>query len=80
VVHIEEVEKVQHLIETRSVSLNIFRTGGILCNHRADDGEDGKKNEEGNGKFEGPKKVIDDGREATFLHLNCIFRFFHGML
>jgi hypothetical protein len=41
-VHIEEVEKVQHLIQTHSVSLNIFGTGGILGDQCADDGEERK--------------------------------------
>ena len=45
-IHIEEVKKVQHLIEANPISLNIFRTGGILCNQCTDNGKDGKKNEE----------------------------------
>jgi hypothetical protein len=80
VVHIEEVEKVQHLIQTDPVSLNIFRTGGILCDHRADDGKDGKQNEERNGKFERPKKVIDDGKETTFFLFSRVSCFFHNIL
>jgi hypothetical protein len=80
VIHIEETEKVQHLVEARSISLNIFRTGGILCNHRADDGKDGKKNEEGNGKFKRPKKVINEGNKSTFLGFHCVFRFFQRIL
>jgi hypothetical protein len=80
VVHIEEIEKVQDLIEARSVSLNIFRTGCILCNHRADDGKDSKKNEQGNGKFKGPKQIIDDGSESAFLLVDRFFRFFHTIL
>jgi hypothetical protein len=37
VIHIEEIEKVQHLIQASPVSLNIFRTGGILGDQCADD-------------------------------------------
>jgi hypothetical protein len=73
VVHIEEVKKVQHLIKANPISLNIFRTSGILHDQGPDDGKKCKQDEERNGEFERPKKVIDDGREATFLHLNCIF-------
>jgi hypothetical protein len=72
-VHVEEIEKVQHLIQTDPVSLNIFRTGGILCDHRADDGKDGKQNEERNGEFEGAEKVIDNREKSAFFHFSCVF-------
>jgi hypothetical protein len=80
VVHIEEVEKVQHLIQADPVSLDIFRTGGILCDHRADDRKDGKQNKESYGEFERPEKVVDDGKELPFFHISYFFRFFHSIL
>jgi uncharacterized membrane protein len=70
VIHIEEVKKVQDLIETRSVSLNIFRTSGILCDQCTDNRKDSKQNEERNGKFEGPKKIKDDGKKSTSLRVD----------
>jgi hypothetical protein len=44
-IHIEEVKKVQHLIQAKPVSLNIIRTGGILCDQCTDDGKNGEQNE-----------------------------------
>jgi hypothetical protein len=72
-IHIEEVKKVQDFIETRSVSLNIFRTSSILCDQCTDDRKDGEQNEERNGKFEGPKKIIDYGKKSTLFHVDCWF-------
>jgi len=72
-VHVEEVEKVQDLIQANPVSLDIFCAGGILYNHRADDGKDGKQNEERNRELEGPKKVIGDGKKSTFFHFHRVF-------
>jgi hypothetical protein len=59
VVHIEEVEKIQHLIKTYSVSLKIFRTGGILGDERADDRKAGKKNEDSDGEFKRTEKIVE---------------------
>jgi hypothetical protein len=58
-VHIEEVEKVQHLIQTNPVSLKIFWTGGILYDQRADDGKAGKKDKERYGEFERTEKIVE---------------------
>lgn len=60
VIHIEKIKKVQDLIETKSVSLNIFWRGGILSNQGANDRKDGKQNEEEDRKFEGSKKIIEN--------------------
>jgi hypothetical protein len=65
-IHIEEVEKVQHLIEPKPVSLNIFQTAGILGNHRSYDGKDRKQNEEEDRELERSKKIIQNGKESTF--------------
>jgi hypothetical protein len=72
-VHVEKIEKVQHLIQANPVSLNIFCAGGILYNHRAYDRKDGKQNEQRNRKLEGAEKVIDNGKKSTFFHF---YRFF----
>jgi len=77
VIHIEKVKKVQHLIEADPVSLNIFRTGGILRDQCADDGKGRKQNEERNGELDGSKKVKEKGKETTFLWVDCFIRFFH---
>jgi hypothetical protein len=71
VVHIEEVEEVQDLIDADPVSLNIFRRAGFLRNQGTNDGKDCKQNEERNGEFEGPKKIKDDGKKSTFFHVDC---------
>jgi hypothetical protein len=76
-IHIEEVEKVQHLIEPESVSLNIFQTAGILGNHRTDDGKDCKENEEKDRELEGSKKVKQNGKKATFTWSDGFIQFFH---
>jgi hypothetical protein len=70
-IHIEEVKKVQDLIEANPISLNIFRTSCILRNKCTDNGKDGEQNEERNGKFEGPKKIKDDGKKSTLFHVDC---------
>jgi hypothetical protein len=72
-VHVEEVEKVQHLVQVNPVSLDIFCASGILCDHRADDRKDGNQNEERNGEFEGAEKVIDNGKKTTFFHFHRVF-------
>jgi hypothetical protein len=72
-VHVEEVEEVQDLVQANPVSLNIFCAGGILYNQRPDDGKDRKQNEERNRKLERPKKVIDDGKKSTFFHFHRVF-------
>ena len=59
-IHIEEVKKVQHLIEANPESLNIFRTGSILCDQRTDDGKDRKQNEEKDREFKWSEKIIED--------------------
>jgi hypothetical protein len=55
VVHIEEVEKVQHFIQANPISLKIFWAGGVLCDERADNGKAGKKNKESYRKLERPE-------------------------
>jgi hypothetical protein len=77
-VHIEQIEKVQHFIQAHSVSLNIFQTGGILCNQRADDGKDCKQNEERNGEFEGTEKIIDYGKKPILPRFGYFLRFLHA--
>jgi hypothetical protein len=72
-VHVEEVEKVQHLVQANPVPLNIFGASGILYDHRSDNRKDGKQNEERNRKLERPKKVIDDGKKSTFFHFHHVF-------
>jgi hypothetical protein len=79
-VHVEEVEKVQDFIQANPVSLNIFRASGILDDHRADDGEDGKQNKERNRKLERPEKVIENGEKSAFFRFNRFVRFFHNVL
>jgi hypothetical protein len=80
VVHIEEVKKVQHLIKANPVSLNIFRTSGILHDQGPDDGKKCKQDEERNGEFERPKKVSDYGKKSNFLRVCRVFGFFHRVL
>jgi len=80
VVHVEKIKKVQHLVEPDPISLNIFRTGGILRDQCADDREDGKKDEEGDGEFERTEKVKEYGKESLFLWPNRDLRFFHRVL
>jgi hypothetical protein len=58
-VHIKEVEKVQHFIKTYPVSLKIFCTGGVLGNQRTDDGKAGKKNKESDGEFKRTEKIVE---------------------
>ena len=76
-VHIEEVEEVQHLIESDPVSLNVFCLGCILCDHCSDDREKGEQNEERECEFERSEKVKEYGKESLFLSPNRILRFFH---
>jgi hypothetical protein len=78
VVHVEEVEKVQHLIETHPISLNVFSTGGILRDQCTDNGKECKENEEGNGEFKRTKQVIDNGKKTTFFGVDGFLRFFHS--
>ncbi len=66
-VHIEEVEEVQHFKESDPVSLNVFCLGCILCDHCADDGEDSEQNEERDGEFERTEKVKEDTHKSFFL-------------
>jgi hypothetical protein len=70
VVHVEEVKKVQHFVKANPVSLDILRTGGILHDQCANDGKECKENEERNGEFEGPEKVIEDREKSTFLGID----------
>ena len=45
----------------------------FLCDKCTDNGKDGEQNEERNGKFEGPKKIKDDGKKSTSLRVDwCI--------
>jgi hypothetical protein len=79
-VHIEEVKKVQHFIESDPVSLNIIWTGGILRDQCADDGEDGKENEERDGEFERTEKVKEYDEDSFLLLPDRDLRFFHRVL
>ena len=51
-IHVEETEKVQHLIETIPITLNIFHARCILSDQGAEYGEEGKEDEKKNGEFE----------------------------
>jgi hypothetical protein len=76
-VHVKKVEKIQYLIESNPVSLNIIRTGCILLDECADDGEDGEQNEERDSEFEGTKKIEEYGKESPFFSAVFSFRLFH---
>jgi hypothetical protein len=71
-VHIEKVEKIQHLIESDPISLNIFGRGPVLFDQRSDYGKNGKQNEERNGEFERTKKINNDREESLFFTFNPI--------
>jgi len=75
-IHIEEVKKVQHLVEAKPVSLNIFRTGGILCNQCTENGKDSKENEKKNSKLERPKEIVKNSKESFFPCDDCFVQFF----
>jgi hypothetical protein len=75
-IHIEEVKKVQHLIEVKPVSPNIFRVGGILRNQSTENGKEGKENEEKNSKFERPKEIVKNSKKSFFPCDDCFVQFF----
>jgi len=78
VIHIEEVKKLQHIIELDSVSLNIFPARRILFDQRADNGEDGKQNEKKDREFEGTEKIEDDIKNPFFFMIHCNLLNFYG--
>ena len=65
-VHVKEVEEVENLVKTHPVPSNILFTRSILCNQRANDGEDSKKNKDRYGKFERTEEVKEDGEDPLF--------------
>jgi hypothetical protein len=80
VVHVEEVEKVQHIMEVCPVTLDIFCTRCILTNQCTDDGEDGEKNEKCNRELERTKEIEKYLNEPLFLFADLNLRFFHGII
>ena len=72
-VHVKEVEKVENLIKTNPVPSNILFTRSILCDHRANDGKDGKQNEDRYGKFERTEEVKEDGDPPFSLLWTALF-------
>ena len=79
-VYIEEAEEVQHFIESGPEPLDIFWTGSILFDQCADDGEDGKQNEERDSEFERAEKVEEYVKYSLFLSPHRGFWFIHRAL
>jgi len=55
-VHIKEVKEIEDFVKAAPVSLDIILAGGVLCDQRADNGEDSQQNQNKNGKLQGTKK------------------------
>jgi hypothetical protein len=76
-VHIEEVEKIQYLIEPDSIALGIFRTCCILRDECPENRKDGQQNEKKDGEFKGTEKVKENDDKSLFLFTDWNLRFFH---
>ena len=76
-VHVEEVEKIQYLIEANPISLDIFRTGCILLDQCAEDRKDGEENEERNSEFNRTEKFKEYSKESLFFSAGLDIQFLH---